>query len=80
LDELETVASMWAYLPEFRDARVLEGATVQDPLTVPVDKAMTIQHLFTHTSGLIYDASGELIDEFIVRGPAAATPLRGKNW
>jgi CubicO group peptidase (beta-lactamase class C family) len=53
-----------AYLPEFRDARVLAGGTVQDPLTVPAEKAMTIQHLFTHTSGLIYDAPGELIDEF----------------
>jgi CubicO group peptidase (beta-lactamase class C family) len=62
--ELGLLDPVEAYLPEFRDARVLVGGTVQDPLTVPVDKAMTIQHLFTHTSGLIYDAPGELIDEF----------------
>jgi CubicO group peptidase (beta-lactamase class C family) len=52
------------YLPEFRDLKVLVGGTAQDPQLVPADKPLTIQHLFTHTSGLIYDAPGEPIDEF----------------
>jgi CubicO group peptidase (beta-lactamase class C family) len=51
------------YLPEFRDLRVLVGGTAQDPQLVPADKALTIQHLFTHTSGMIYDAPGEPIGE-----------------
>jgi CubicO group peptidase (beta-lactamase class C family) len=52
------------YLPEFRDLRVFVGGTAQDPQLVAADKPLTIQHLFTHTSGLIYDAPGEPIDEF----------------
>jgi CubicO group peptidase (beta-lactamase class C family) len=44
------------YLPEFRDLRVFVGGTAQDPQLVPADKPLTIQHIFTHTSGLIYDA------------------------
>jgi CubicO group peptidase (beta-lactamase class C family) len=55
---------VWAYLPEFRDLRVLVGGTAEDPQFVPADKALTIQHLFTHTSGIIYEAPGELIGEF----------------
>jgi CubicO group peptidase (beta-lactamase class C family) len=51
------------YLPEFRDLRVLVGGTAEDPQLVPADKAITIQHLFTHTSGIIYDSPGEPIGE-----------------
>jgi CubicO group peptidase (beta-lactamase class C family) len=51
------------YLPEFRGPRVFAGGTAQDPLLVPADKELTIQHLFTHTSGLVYDAPGEPIGE-----------------
>jgi len=32
--------------------KVLVGGTVQDPQLVPADKPLTIQHLFTPTSGL----------------------------
>src|SRR6202035_5979565 len=52
------------YIPEFRDLRVLVGGTIQNPQLVPVDKPLTIQHLFTHTSGLIYEAPDEPIGEF----------------
>jgi CubicO group peptidase (beta-lactamase class C family) len=52
------------YLPEFRDLQVLVGGTVQNPQLVPADKPLTIQHLFTHTSGLIYEAPDELIGQF----------------
>jgi CubicO group peptidase (beta-lactamase class C family) len=57
---LDTVAD---YLPEFRDLQVLVGGTAEDPELVPADKPLTIQHLFTHTSGMIYEAPGELIGE-----------------
>src|ERR1700723_126803 len=52
------------YLPEFRNLQVLVGGTAQDPQLAAADKPLTIQHLFTHTSGLIYDAPGEPIDAF----------------
>ena len=52
------------YLPEFRDLQVLVGGTIQDPQLTPADKPLTIQHLFTHTSGIIYEAPGEPIGEF----------------
>jgi CubicO group peptidase (beta-lactamase class C family) len=51
------------YLPEFRDLQVLVGGTKENLELVPADKPLTIQHLFTHTSGMIYDAPGELIGE-----------------
>lgn len=44
------------YLPEFRDLRVLVGGTAEEPRLVSADKPLSIQHLFTHTSGLIYEA------------------------
>ena len=52
------------YLPEFRDLRVLVGGTAKDPHLVPANKPLTIQHLFTHTSGFIYEAPDEPIGEF----------------
>jgi CubicO group peptidase (beta-lactamase class C family) len=52
------------YLPEFRDLQVLAGGTAQNPQLFAADKPLTIQHLFTHTSGLIYEAPGEPIDGF----------------
>jgi CubicO group peptidase (beta-lactamase class C family) len=52
------------YLPEFRDLRVLVGGTAEDPQLVSADKPLSIQHLFTHTSGLIYEAPDEPIGEF----------------
>ncbi len=52
------------YLPAFRDLQVLVGGTAENPQLVPADKALTIQHLFTHTSGIIYDAPGEVMGEF----------------
>src|SRR5271165_635007 len=51
------------YIPEFRDRSVIVGGTARTPQTVPAAKPITIQHLFTHTSGIIYEAPGEPIDE-----------------
>jgi len=52
------------YLSQFRDLRVFAGGTAQDPKLVPLERPLTIQHLFTHTSGFIYEAPGEPIGEF----------------
>jgi CubicO group peptidase (beta-lactamase class C family) len=61
------------YLPEFRDLQVLVGGTAEKPELVPADKPLTIQHLFTHTSGMIYDAPGELIGEIY-------RPMNERQW
>jgi CubicO group peptidase (beta-lactamase class C family) len=61
------------YLPELRDLQVLVGGTAENPELVPADKPLTIQHLFTHTSGMIYDAPGELIGEIY-------RPLTDGHW
>jgi CubicO group peptidase (beta-lactamase class C family) len=51
------------YLPEFQDIKVFVGGTAKDPELVAPQTPITIQHLFTHTSGLIYEAPGEPIGE-----------------
>jgi CubicO group peptidase (beta-lactamase class C family) len=61
------------YLPEFRDLQVLVGGTTENPELVAADKPLTIQHLFTHTSGMIYEAPGELIGEIY-------RPMIEGNW
>lgn len=55
------------YLPEFGDPHVITGGTVQNPQLVPADEPITIHHLFTHTSGIIYHAPGEPIGEMYHR-------------
>jgi len=47
------------YLPELKDMRVWVGGTMDAPKTEPLKRPITIMHLLTHTSGLIYDFSGE---------------------
>lgn len=44
------------YIPEFRDAQVLDSLNEQDMsyTTKPADKPITIRHLLTHTSGIGY--------------------------
>jgi len=47
------------YLPELQDMKVWIGGTQDAPETEPLKRPITIKHLLTHTSGLIYDFSGE---------------------
>jgi CubicO group peptidase (beta-lactamase class C family) len=47
------------YLPELKDLRVWTGGTADAPQTEPLKRPITILHLLTHTSGLIYDFSGD---------------------
>lgn len=47
------------YLPELKDLRVWTGGTQDAPQTEPLKRPITVKHLLTHTSGLIYDFSGE---------------------
>lgn len=46
------------YLPELKDLKVMTGGTADAPQLEPLKHPITILHLFTHTSGLIYDFSG----------------------
>jgi CubicO group peptidase (beta-lactamase class C family) len=52
-----------SYLPEFGDPQVIVGGTAQNPQLAPAIEPISIHHLFTHTSGMIYEAFGEPIDE-----------------
>jgi CubicO group peptidase (beta-lactamase class C family) len=47
------------YLPELKDMKVWAGGTQDAPNLEPLKRSITIRHLMTHTSGLIYDFAGE---------------------
>ena len=62
------------YLPAFAEARVCVGGTVDAPLTEPANKAITLLHLLTHTSGISYGIFSSSIPDEILKarvGPAA---------
>lgn len=46
------------YLPELKDMKVWTGGTADAPKTEALKRSITIKHLLTHTSGLIYDFAG----------------------
>ncbi len=46
------------HLPELKDLRVMTGGTAEAPRLEPLQRPVTIKHLLTHTSGLIYDFDG----------------------
>jgi len=46
------------YLPELKDMKVWTGGTKDAPTLEPLKRPITIRHLLTHTSGLVYDFSG----------------------
>lgn len=45
-----------AYIPAFKETPVYAGEGESGLMTVPPERPMTIRHLFTHTSGLVYPA------------------------
>ena len=47
------------YLPELKEMKVWTGGTQDAPKLEPLKRPITIRHLLTHTSGLIYDFAGE---------------------
>ena len=47
------------YLPELKEMKVWAGGTQDPPKLDPLKRPITIKHLLTHTSGLIYDFAGE---------------------
>jgi CubicO group peptidase (beta-lactamase class C family) len=47
------------FLPKFRYLNVWVSGRADDPELVPAKRLITIQHLFTHTSGLAYESQGE---------------------
>jgi CubicO group peptidase (beta-lactamase class C family) len=46
------------FLPELGDLKVMTGGTAAAPQLEPLKTPVTIKHLLTHTSGLIYDFDG----------------------
>lgn len=46
------------YLPEFKQMKVFKGGTAATPELIPAVRPITVKHLLTHTSGLIYDFDG----------------------
>jgi CubicO group peptidase (beta-lactamase class C family) len=48
-----------AYLPELANLRVMLGGTADEPQTEAPRRPVTIRHLLTHTSGLVYDFDGD---------------------
>lgn len=46
------------YLPEFKGLRVYESGGLNDMVTVPANRPMTIEDLLTHRSGLTYHFAG----------------------
>lgn len=55
------------YLPELKDVKVMTGGTADAPKLEPLKRPISIKHLMTHTSGLVYDFS-------------AANPELAKMW
>lgn len=51
------------YLPELKEMKVWTGGTQDAPQLEALKRPITIEHLLTHTSGLIYDFRGD--DELI---------------
>jgi len=51
--------SVAAYLPELSNMKVWSGGTQAEPKLQPLARPILIKHLLTHTSGLIYDFSGD---------------------
>lgn len=47
------------YLPELKEMKVWVGGTQQSPQLEPLKRPITIKHLLTHTSGLMYDFAGD---------------------
>ncbi|MGA2641972.1 MAG: serine hydrolase domain-containing protein [Spirochaetia bacterium] len=46
-----------SYIPAFRSARVLVSSEKGEVITTPVQQRLTIRHLFTHTSGIVYPSA-----------------------
>jgi CubicO group peptidase (beta-lactamase class C family) len=57
------------YLPEFSDMQIFAGGTAQHRELIPAEVAITIHHLFTHTSGFSYGDDEEPIDELYRAAP-----------
>lgn len=51
------------YIPELKALRVFEGGTAEDPYVVPPKSPLTIKHLLTHTSGMIYGWGNGPVDQ-----------------
>jgi len=54
------------FIPEFKDTQVFAGESESGPKLVAQDKPMTIWHLLTHTSGLVYGLpEGSAVEQMV---------------
>ncbi|MFY9983911.1 MAG: serine hydrolase domain-containing protein [Chthoniobacterales bacterium] len=51
------------YLPEFSDMKIFVGGTAQHRELIPAEVAITVHHLFTHSSGYSYGDDEGPVDE-----------------
>jgi CubicO group peptidase (beta-lactamase class C family) len=51
------------YLPAFEKSKVMTGGTAKAPVLVPAKTPITVKHLLTHTSGLIYGFGKTPVDK-----------------
>lgn len=63
------------YLPELKEMKVMTGGTAEEPQLEALKRPITIKHLLTHTSGLIYDFDGkDAIDKLYQRAELWKSP------
>jgi len=64
------------YLPEFKDVKVLVGGTADQPQLVDPKRHLSIKHLLTHTSGMVYPDGSSPVHELYRRArPMEAASL-----
>jgi len=67
------------YLPRFKDKRVFENFNPADRsyTTRPANSEITVRHLLTHTSGIGYGFSNEILAQLAETGSPAAVSVQG---
>ncbi|MEJ5367037.1 MAG: serine hydrolase domain-containing protein [Bryobacteraceae bacterium] len=63
------------FIPEFKDLKVYKGGTVDRPELMDPARPMTVKHLLTHTSGLIYGWTNDNVSAMYRK----ADPLGAKS-
>ena len=56
------------FIPGFKEMQVFAGGTAEAPQLVPMEQEVTIRHLLTHTSGLVYpNPEGSPVERIMAR-------------
>src|SRR5437867_388375 len=51
------------YIPELKDLKVYQSGTIDTPQLADTTKLITIKNLLTHTSGMTYDFTTNVVDQ-----------------